>query len=103
MIEFTRINNDVNGNPRYVCHYSNFLTQSEKEQRYQEGLNVWQTSHSVSMWYLLAVNRSHKIGGRKYHTKRYGSGIVFQSYIIRETEQDILRIVAEAEQAQKEN
>ena len=28
-IDFLRINNDVNGNPRYVCHYSELLTNSE--------------------------------------------------------------------------
>lgn len=24
--DFTRINNDSNGNPRYVCHFFHFLT-----------------------------------------------------------------------------
>jgi len=31
MIEFTRINNDGNGNPRYVCHFLNFITDKERE------------------------------------------------------------------------
>lgn len=30
-IEFTRINNDVNGKPRYVCHYLNFITDKDDE------------------------------------------------------------------------
>lgn len=55
--DFTRINNDVNGNPRYVCH---FLQLSDN---YQE-----------------AIKKANSIGGRKYHTKSYGGGIVFQSY-----------------------
>lgn len=68
-ITFTRIKNDVNGNPRYVCH---FLT-----------LNTEEELNSVE-WipnkYAIACSRANKIGGRKYHTKGYGGGIVFQSY-----------------------
>lgn len=28
-IDFTRINNDLNGNPRVVCHFFNLLTEDE--------------------------------------------------------------------------
>ena len=28
-IELTRVNNDINGNPRYVCHYSELLNDSD--------------------------------------------------------------------------
>ena len=28
-IEFERIKNDINGNPRYVCHFFNLLTREE--------------------------------------------------------------------------
>jgi hypothetical protein len=34
-----------------------------------------------------------QLGGRKYHTKAYGGGIVFQSYSIRQLEQDIIELV----------
>lgn len=61
-IEFTRINNDINGNPRYVCHFLNFLKDGE-------GAN-----------YELALKRSRQLGGRKFHNKQYGGGIVFQMY-----------------------
>lgn len=30
-IEFTRINNDVNGNPRYVCHFTNIPLSEEQK------------------------------------------------------------------------
>ena len=56
-INFTRVNNDVNGNPRYVCHYL-----------------------ELSNDYDRAVKLANSIGGRKFHNKQYGGGIVFQSY-----------------------
>lgn len=68
-ISFTRIKNDINGNPRYVC---SFLT-----------LNTEEELNSVECLlnkYAIACKRANKIGGRKYHTKSYGGGIVFQSY-----------------------
>jgi len=68
-IEFTRIDNDINGNPRYVCHFLNIADN-----------------------YAEAVNIAHKIGGRKYHTKKYGGGIVFQSYNIEDTAKRIKEI-----------
>ena len=68
-IEFTRIDNDINGNPRYVCHFLNIADD------YNE-----------------AIRLAHKIGGRKYHTKKYGGGIVFQSYNIEETAKKIKEI-----------
>lgn len=54
---FTRINNDTNGNPRYVIH---FFTLADTYER--------------------ALFLGRKIGGRKFHNKQYGGGIAFQSY-----------------------
>jgi 5-formaminoimidazole-4-carboxamide-1-beta-D-ribofuranosyl 5'-monophosphate synthetase len=68
-IDFTRINNDVNGNPRYVCHFLNFI--SDKDE-----------FTSIDERYELALSRARKLGGRKFHNKQYGGGIVFQSYNI---------------------
>lgn len=65
-MEFTRIKNDVNGNPRYVVHFLN-----------------------IDEDYQTAVKKANKIGGRKYHTKSYGGGIVFQSYNIDDTQKKI--------------
>jgi hypothetical protein len=86
---------DVNGNPRYVCHYVNLLTEQELKQD-----NRYIPEQNMTLHYAIAVHRSHKIGGKKYHNKRYGGGIVFQGYesVIRA---DIKRIMAEAEQAEK--
>jgi len=83
-IDFTRVNNDTNGNPRYVCHFTNLL--SDAENRNYDG--------SISDRYLLALKRAKKIGGRKFHNKQYGGGIVFQSYNIEVTERRILELIA---------
>lgn len=66
--DFTRINNDANGNPRYVIHFLQLLTDAEKN------------TVPFNKQYDLAVKRANKVGGKKYHTKQYGGGIVFQSY-----------------------
>ena len=63
-IEFTRVNNDVYGNPRYVTHFFSFLNEDE------------QTLSNYS----LAVKRANKLGGKKYRGSDFGGGIVFQSY-----------------------
>ncbi len=68
--DLTRVNNDVNGNPRYVIHFLDILSSSEY---YDKGLGI-------NRLYELAVKKANKIGGRKYSTKSYGGGIVFQSY-----------------------
>ena len=74
-INFKRVNNDVNGNPRYVCHFLNFVKKDEE-----------------TCTYGTALIRAKKIGGRKFHNKQYGGGIVFQSYNIADTEKHILEI-----------
>ena len=79
-INFTRVNNDVNGNPRYVCHFLELLTEKEKDRG------------SIGEIYSLAIKKANKIGGRKFHNKQYGGGIVFQSYNIQETERHILEL-----------
>lgn len=85
-IEFTKINRDVNGNPRYVCHFLSLLTNDESYNKDISLLNQ----------YRLAVNRARSIGGKKFDTKKYGCGIVFQSYNIRDLETSILDLVSES-------
>lgn len=80
-IQFHRLDNDVNGNPRYACHFFNLLKDSES---YDSGL-------SISQRYDLAVKRANTIGGKRYHNKKFGGGIVFQSYNLYDTEQSILK------------
>ena len=77
MTHFTRIKNDINGNPRFVCHFLEFINDKDHEQA-GSGLD------SVQKLYELALVNAYKLGGRKFHNKQYGGGIVFQSYNTRE-------------------
>lgn len=67
-IKFTRINNDVNGNPRYVVHFLNLLNNDENQ------------FLPFTKKYDYAIKKAKLIGGKKYDNKHYGGGIVFQSY-----------------------
>ena len=58
MKTWARIKHDTNGNPRHVCSWLGF------------GFSDYASA-------CLAAN---KLGGRRYHNKQYGGGIVFQSY-----------------------
>jgi hypothetical protein len=66
---FTHINNDTNGNPRFVVHY----------------LQLADT-------YARALFLSRQLGGRKFHNKQYGGGIAFQSYNTDQLAQRIAKI-----------
>ena len=57
VIKYWRVNNDANGNPRYVVHYQ-----------------------SIASTYDEAVAKARKIGGKAYNAKWFGGGIIFQSY-----------------------
>lgn len=84
---FTRVNSDVNGNPRYVIHFLNFITDSDTE-KIKEDFSIYLERNPfelTSLEYANAVNKARQIGGKKYHTKRYGGGIVFQSFNIQHT------------------
>ena len=52
MIDFTRIKNDVNGNPRYVCHFLDFIDSC--------GID---SGIPLNQKYNLALDRSRKFGG----------------------------------------
>jgi hypothetical protein len=66
---FTRINNDSNGNPRYVVHF----------------LQLADT-------YARALFLARQLGGRKFHNKQFGGGIAFQSYNTDQLAQKISQI-----------
>lgn len=58
MANFTRLNRDINGNPRFVTSWCGY------------GFKT----------YIDALIAARSIGGRKYNTKAFGGGIVFQAY-----------------------
>lgn len=66
--DFTRVKNDVNGNPRYVCHFLHL------------DVHGWQSNIGLSERYNIALSLAKTLGGRKFHNKQYGGGIVFQCY-----------------------
>ena len=80
-IDFTKVKNDVNGNPRYVCHFYNLINDKESK-----GLNILEK-------YSIALMKAKKLGGRKYNNKQYGGGIVFRSvYNINDLEKEIISL-----------
>lgn len=85
-ISYTRVNSDSYGNPRYVVSYFNLLTPYEQE-----------TLH-YSEKYDYAAKRANRIGGSKYRGKDYAGGIVFQSYNMAETIEDIKKLLKEAKE-----
>ena len=70
--DFTKIKHDVNGNPRYVCHFLHL------------DVHGYQSNIGLSERYAIAVALANTLGGRKFHNKQYGGGIVFQSYSLPE-------------------
>ena len=68
IVKALRVNNDINGNPRYVVHFLDI------DSSYDE-----------------ALKRAKKVGGRKYRAKDFGGGIVFQSYNIEDTIKTLLK------------
>ena len=76
-ISFTRINNDSNGNPRYVVHFLNFLNDEER------------SFLPFTKKYEYALKKAKMLGGKKYDNKQYGGGVVFQSYNTMDLEKKI--------------
>ena len=72
-IEFHRVNNDINGNPRYVFHFLNLADN-----------------------YGTAVKIGNSIGAKKYRAKWYGGGLVIQSYNLSGTANDIIAAAIKA-------
>ena len=79
--DFTRANNDVNGNPRYICHFLSFTVPND--------LGGYLGLDKITQKYNLALARARKLGGRKFHNKQFGGGIVFQCYNLRQLCDDI--------------
>lgn len=93
---FKRIDNDINGNPRYVCHYSWFL--SEKDKTELPGYEQYDRA---------LKNAKKLLDAKKYRSKKFGGGIVISSYNL-EDDCDIINDWMESEnekfeQEQQEN
>jgi hypothetical protein len=80
-MQFKRINNDINGNPRFVFHFLAFLGN-------EDGY--------ILDRYKIAIKKAKKIGGKAYKGKDFGGGIVLQSYNIEKTIESINRLADES-------
>jgi hypothetical protein len=85
-VAFTRIKNDVNGNPRYVCHFLQLDVHGP-----DKGIGF-----GLSDRYEMACKLANRIGGRKFHNKQYGGGLVFHSYSLDELVASINRVTGKA-------
>lgn len=83
----TRIKTDVNGNPRRVIHFLAFITDND---RGGTGAHF-----PLGSLYEIALKKARKLGGRKFHNKQYGGGIVFQAY----SDDEVYELVARANAA----
>lgn len=81
--DFTRVNSDSNGNPRYAIHFLSCEPECWKDY-----------SETLTSRYGSTVKLMNKVGGKKFHNKQYGGGIVFQSYSLPETIKRIEEIKA---------
>jgi hypothetical protein len=66
-IDWLRVKNDGNGNPRFVCHWLDLEP-------------VPNSTLTLSERYARVARAANALGGRKYHTKAFGGGVVFQAY-----------------------
>lgn len=72
-IQFHRVKNDVNGNGRLVIHFLDLITGLDFA-------NAPDDLNRISTLYALALSKAKKIGGKKYHVRSFGGGIVFTNY-----------------------
>lgn len=77
-MDYKRVNNDVNGNPRYVFHFLEFISDKD-EQEVQQGILRIQALKSIALF------KAKSLGGKEYRGKDFGGGIVIQSYNINNT------------------
>ena len=76
-IKWTRVNNCINGNPRFVCHFLNFKPFNHDN---KNGLFTFED----------AVKIAKTLGGKRFHNKQYGGGILFSSYNLQRESESIL-------------
>lgn len=79
LIDCVRKNNDVNGNPRFVCHFLSLITEEERDKLWAKD-HAGEIKSAISAMYELALQKSRCIGGKKFHNKQFGGGIIFQVY-----------------------
>lgn len=89
-IEFTAIQNDINGNPRGVVHYTNFLTDKECDK--YDGIQGFNIAHK----------RAKELGFSKYRGNKYGGMLVAQTWYERDIKEKINKMLDELEAKEAE-
>jgi hypothetical protein len=69
---FTRIKNDINGNPRHIVHFTDCEPPEMADQL--------RADYTILQRYEMAVHSARPHGGRAYRGRAYGGGIVFTAY-----------------------
>jgi hypothetical protein len=72
-MNITRISNDRNGNSRRVIHFLDLITDADRAERASHKLI------STGSLYDFALAKARRIGGKRFHNKQFGGGVVFQS------------------------
>lgn len=77
-IGFCRVNNDINGNPRYVVHFLAFTTEEEMRN----------DNLSQNQLYAIAKKRANDLGFSVYRANWYGGGFVGNEPVLVRQETD---------------
>lgn len=80
--DFFRVNNDVNGNPRYVIHFMAFLPERK---------SPYLTVNDMTADYETARQVARSLGFRKYTGKDFGGGFVGMSYNLESEAEAIIK------------
>lgn len=72
MTDITRLKSDINGNSRWAVHFTDLEPEALRESL--------RASMTLTARYARIVRLANTVGGRRYHCKAYGNGIVFQAY-----------------------
>ena len=67
-----RAKNDVNGNPRHVVHFTDLEPPTARD-ALRERMDILQRYERV-------LKLARKLGGRRFHNRQYGGGVIFQAY-----------------------
>ena len=67
-----RIKNDTNGNPRFVVHFTDLEPSAMRDAN--------RAAFTLPERYARVLTHARKLGGRKFHNKTFGGGVVFQAY-----------------------
>lgn len=91
-INLTRVNNDVNGNPRFVAHYTEFLPHELSNSTFLQWSGM---KYDIA----LSIANNH-LSARRFNNKQYGGGIVFTSY---SAQQDVRETIEGFERSEMYN